>query len=75
MRDGHRRNDPVGAHSLRDRHYGSNVYHRHDFFDFLDERCTATRAGSSGGGEDGGGNPGIEQVHGNGVAIGFGIGN
>ena len=49
----HRRNDTVGAHSLRYRHDGTNM-NRQDpcLFYFLGQRCTATRAGPSRGGDD-----------------------
>ena len=74
MRDRYSRNNPVSTYSNGDRYYGSNVNNRHYFFDFFNERCTATRTSASGGGQNGGGNPGILQVHGNFGTVNLGVG-
>ena len=47
VRDGDRRDNPVRADCLRDRYDSGDMDDRHNFFDFFDERCTATRAGPS----------------------------
>ena len=47
------RNDSVGADCQRDRHNRTHVNHGNTMaFNFLNHRCTATRAGASGGGQD-----------------------
>ena len=74
MRNRNRRYDTVSTNSQRDWHNCGDVYDRHNLFDFFDERCTATRASASGGGQNGGGNPRILEMHSNLGTISFGVG-
>ena len=75
MRNRNSRNDTVSTYGQGDRHNSGDVNDRHNFFDFFDERCTATRTGASGGGQDGGGNPGILEVHRNLCTVRLGVSN
>ena len=52
--DGHGRKCPVGAPAWGNGDNGGHVDHRHlaAVFDCFGQRCTATRTGASGGGQD-----------------------